>query len=183
MKPILFLASLAALATASSADAALLKFTINGAYDLHGPYSATFFLDSSPAVDPSAVFDDYAFYLTGVAFADAPSGFAAIQFFNDDPVNGGGGLIIFDNDDFSILFDATDGKQYYTGPEASPTFLPGLYTNLQGLGNSLDRGTFSLEISAVPEPASWAMMIGGFALAGSAMRRQRRRVSVSFRAA
>jgi hypothetical protein len=36
----------------------------------------------------------------------------------------------------------------------------------------------SLSISAVPEPTSWAMMIGGFALAGAAMRR--RRTSVSF---
>lgn len=32
--------------------------------------------------------------------------------------------------------------------------------------------TFSATIAAVPEPASWAMMIGGFALAGGAMRRR-----------
>ena len=36
-------------------------------------------------------------------------------------------------------------------------------------------GTFSavLAPSAVPEPASWALMIGGFGLAGAALRRQR----------
>jgi hypothetical protein len=33
-------------------------------------------------------------------------------------------------------------------------------------------------VQAVPEPASWAMMIGGFALAGAAMRR--RRATISF---
>lgn len=35
------------------------------------------------------------------------------------------------------------------------------------------RGTADA-INAVPEPATWAMMIGGFALAGAATRRQRR---------
>ncbi len=35
-----------------------------------------------------------------------------------------------------------------------------------------------VETAAVPEPASWALMIGGFALAGAAMRR--RRATVSF---
>jgi len=34
----------------------------------------------------------------------------------------------------------------------------------------------SLDISAVPEPATWAMMIGGFALAGAAMRRRKAEV-------
>lgn len=33
---------------------------------------------------------------------------------------------------------------------------------------------------AVPEPATWAMMIGGFAMAGSALRRQRRRQVLQF---
>jgi len=33
---------------------------------------------------------------------------------------------------------------------------------------------------AVPEPATWAMMIGGFGLAGAAMRRRQRIVSTSF---
>jgi len=35
----------------------------------------------------------------------------------------------------------------------------------------------SLDISPVPEPATWAMMIGGFALAGAAMRRRKPIVS------
>ena len=38
--------------------------------------------------------------------------------------------------------------------------------------------SFTLLSSGVPEPASWAMMLGGFSLVGSAMRR--RRASVSF---
>ena len=47
--------------------------------------------------------------------------------------------------------------------------------NLQPGSNS---DAFTLLSSGVPEPASWAMMLGGFGLVGSAMRR--RRTSVSF---
>lgn len=51
----------------------------------------------------------------------------------------------------------------------------GALTNL----GSTDRGLFGIAIAPpVPEPASWAMMIGGFALIGSMMRRQR--VSAAF---
>lgn len=39
----------------------------------------------------------------------------------------------------------------------------------------LDNVVFSTNVSAVPEPAAWAMLIGGCGLAGGAMRRQRRR--------
>lgn len=39
--------------------------------------------------------------------------------------------------------------------------------------------TFSATITAVPEPANWALMIGGFGLVGGAMRR-RARVSVTY---
>jgi hypothetical protein len=42
-------------------------------------------------------------------------------------------------------------------------------------GNRLNnQGGVSIRITAVPEPASWALMIGGFGLAGAALRRQRR---------
>lgn len=36
-------------------------------------------------------------------------------------------------------------------------------------------------VSSIPEPRGWALMIGGFALAGAVMRRRRRAVSVTFR--
>jgi PEP-CTERM motif len=42
---------------------------------------------------------------------------------------------------------------------------------------TLDNLTFG---QAVPEPAAWGMMIGGFALAGAALRRRQVRTSVSF---
>lgn len=47
-------------------------------------------------------------------------------------------------------------------------------------GSSSYSGTVNYSVSAVPEPATWAMMIGGFGIAGVAMRRRARRVAVSF---
>lgn len=48
-----------------------------------------------------------------------------------------------------------------------------LLTTADPLGLSYDN--FSFQVSnAVPEPATWAMMIGGFGLVGAAMRRRQR---------
>ncbi|MBK6491333.1 MAG: PEP-CTERM sorting domain-containing protein [Sphingomonadales bacterium] len=38
----------------------------------------------------------------------------------------------------------------------------------------------ALGFSSVPEPSSWAMMIGGFGLVGGAMRKRRRRTQHSY---
>jgi len=46
------------------------------------------------------------------------------------------------------------------------------------LGGTGELASATLSISAVPEPATWALMIGGFALAGMQMRR--RKTSVGF---
>ncbi|KQS04035.1 hypothetical protein ASG11_07050 [Sphingomonas sp. Leaf357] len=40
--------------------------------------------------------------------------------------------------------------------------------------------TYSPAASAVPEPATWAMMIGGFGMVGGALRSRRRKTTVSF---
>lgn len=42
------------------------------------------------------------------------------------------------------------------------------------------RGLTATAIPAVPEPATWGMMIGGFAMAGAAMRRRKAATSVRF---
>ncbi|MEG3123520.1 PEPxxWA-CTERM sorting domain-containing protein [Sphingomonas sp. GB1N7] len=59
------------------------------------------------------------------------------------------------------------------------------YTTLTdaGSGQTLDvpftiNGTVAA--SAVPEPATWAMMIGGFGMVGGAMRSRRRKTTISF---
>lgn len=59
-------------------------------------------------------------------------------------------------------------------------------TNLRFSADPATSATFfglaldNVSITAVPEPASWALMIAGFGLVGSAMRRRRETVRVSF---
>jgi hypothetical protein len=50
-------------------------------------------------------------------------------------------------------------------------------TGAQGGNSGIGVGTPSVD--AVPEPATWAMMIGGFGLVGGALRRRRSLASVS----
>jgi len=51
------------------------------------------------------------------------------------------------------------------------------YDNMDGM--IVDNMTFTAA-SEAPEPATWAMMVGGFGLLGAAMRRRRTRTSVRF---
>jgi hypothetical protein len=101
---------------------------------------------------------------------------------------------------FSFTFDLGDMLAGTTAGHMTPTLTPGVFNSfvtytvtsgtgrflgasgvLSGVGlldrrptrpvNHLDISG-SLDLPAVPEPASWAMMVGGFALAGCAMRRR-----------
>ncbi len=49
----------------------------------------------------------------------------------------------------------------------------------RGTGNAFEYDTIAVQAGAVPEPASWAMLITGFGLIGSALRRRRRRVAMA----
>lgn len=62
-----------------------------------------------------------------------------------------------------------EGPPVFEGPTDAPVFLPGTYAMI-----SEQQFAYTLRIAAVPEPASWAMMIGGFGLAGMAVRRRRK---------
>jgi len=42
---------------------------------------------------------------------------------------------------------------------------------------AVDAGRYTLSVAGVPEPTSWALMIGGIGLTGGALRRRRARVS------
>ena len=50
----------------------------------------------------------------------------------------------------------------------------------QLFGNALALTAGAAGLGAVPEPATWAMMIGGFGMVGGSMRYRRRKTAVSF---
>lgn len=78
--------------------------------------------------------------------------------------------------DFSADADSTNNLR-----SISLTFGGGVLmdrmTFVSTAGGRLNTGLDNVGITAVPEPATWAMMIGGFALAGAAMRRRTTRFS------
>jgi len=162
------LSLLAAVAAAAlvpaSADAALLTFTITG------DYQASFTIDSNPTLNEYIGGTGLVLWNVAVA-AEGATGPADIGFFD---ASLGGGLSIIDYSDFSPFFVA-DGPQLYSGTVRAPVFGIGTFelTEYEGTG----RYTLTIAeagAAAVPEPASWAMMIAGFGLAGTALRRRPR---------
>ena len=160
--------ALVVVAAATPAEAATYLFTLTG------PATASFSLDSSP----TPTFTDASQGLFALANVDgtlngSPATFT-LQFFLTAP-NGGG-------------FDAIDppttvslnGPQLFTGALTSPTFTLGTFDLSPTAFNTPPAGPYSLSIreasGSVPEPASWAMMLGGFGLVGGVMRSRQKAV-------
>ena len=72
----------------------------------------------------------------------------------------GGGLLV--GNPISSPINTT-GPQSYTGNEAAPVFVPGVYVESDG----------SIVTISVPEPATWATMLVGLGMIGFAVRRRR----------
>jgi len=93
------------------------------------------------------------------------------------------GLFYFDNDYYSttpvfdgggILFSTASGTEYNFWGN-NPTSYTLYSANVNGYSFN-SNGTFDVSV-AVPEPASWALMVAGFGVAGFAMRNRRQRTA------
>lgn len=162
LKAMLLAAPLALVST--SADATVYRF------DLSGVYAATFSIDSDLLAPPADSGSDY-FLVGDVAgtFDGMAQVASSIQF--STLASNGGVTIELSNGDFRGFF----GSQLFTGMTTMPSFTPGQYA----LTSDIDGGTAMLGISAVPEPATWAMMIAGFATIGLSVRRRKTVIAVA----
>lgn len=146
---------------APAAAVEMVSFTATGAFD------ATWTLPKSPT--PDVVFTD-AFRINDVAITFNGSPVTALIEFYD--AGGGGGACA---DIVCSLFDLY-GPALFSGSVTAPTFLTGTFSLNQGSPSGPGVRLTIADIGnggVIPEPATWAMLIAGFGLVGSALRRRR----------
>ncbi|NNM75940.1 PEP-CTERM sorting domain-containing protein [Sphingomonas sp. ID1715] len=200
MKKLAF-AAIAALGLAGTADAAVLtlqSITTNGPSNFTYNYQATLGPDEGVRTGDRFVIFDFGGYITGSAFSGSPDLVASVQ--NTTP-----GVLVTPgfNDDPNI----TNLVFTYTGPDfrnttgplapfsfpligANSTFgrvaVDAFFTLTTKNNPASERnqpiftlGQVSVPVGGVPEPATWAMMIGGFSLVGASARRRSRVMQVT----
>ena len=146
-------ALVATLLSSTAANAAVLNFAIGGS----DPFS--FQIDQMPKI---LVSNDILFKIENIKTNDGFTGSA--KFYTNAYF---GGLIVDVGP--NTRFDAL-GPQLFTGPTNAPTFLTGTFLTNHG----------TVTISAVPESATWGMMLVGFGMMGGALRYRRRTTNVAF---
>lgn len=147
-------------------DATPINFNITGAY------AASWTLDSSP--EPDFTDGGYRFNIYDVKgdFSGASTPLVDLIFYSQ---RFEGGMAIEDFYAGGNALLVTRGPQIYGGTEDAPTFKVGTFQ----LTDFYNSNSYTLAISetptsTVPEPATWAMMVLGFSMAGTAFRRRLR---------
>lgn len=142
---------------------------IVGATD--GTYSATF---GRSGILSGAFVDTYSFTLPQYLLSSAIIGTSAVKVGGKD-----------DLDISSVFFNGVELSANKSKKDQNETFVinevmvkAGQLNTIVIKGTGRGNGSYGAQavFAPVPEPASWAMMIGGFAFVGGAMRRRKTRV-------
>jgi hypothetical protein len=196
MKKLLF-AAVAAVVLAGPAGAAVITLSgiaANGPNDFTFTYQGTLGPDEGVRNGDRLIIYDFRGYIDGSVFSPSANLVASTEFsspsglvapgFDDDPNivnlvftytgpdfrNAGGPFAPFD-------FDGLGARSRFGGTAADAFFTLTTKNNPDGLPGGSNTAVYTLgsvTVPAVPEPATWAMMLGGFGLLGATMRRRAR---------
>ncbi len=197
------LAATAAVAFAGSANAAVITLqgvTNNGANDNTFTYQGTLGPDEGLRSGDRLVIFDFAGYIAGSIFTPAGTVVGSTELTSSDPVTPGfndnpnlvnlvftytGPDIRNSGGPFAPLdFNGLGARSTLSGTVADAFFTLTTKNNPDGQPGGSNTAVFTLgqvsvPTAAIPEPASWAMMLGGFGLLGGAMRRPHRIAAVT----
>lgn len=164
MKKLAFGMAAAMVVAASPACAAPLLFNFSGPSG-----TAIFQLDSNPTPDFSQTFigsDQFSFNDVAGTFGGVAGTASTISF-------GNGIFASLSISAANLGFTQFSGPTLFTGSPDHPTFLTGSFTLINPFfGNG--QLTISPVAAAVPEPATWGMMILGMGAVGYALRRRQK---------
>lgn len=183
---------------ASAAVVSLQTITPNGPTDNTFTYQSTLGPDEGLRAGDRLVIFDFAGYVDGSIFATVANFTASVENTSVDAI-----VLPGQNDDPTIpnLVFTYNGADFRTtgGPLASldlnsfgarstfsATTTDAFYTQTTKNNPPAEAGTAAFQVGtvrvpagAVPEPATWAMMLGGFGMMGAAMRRRSGAVRVT----
>lgn len=130
-------------------------------------YTATWQLSSTPTPDDFFTGESFTVWNASGSFPGTATAVTDPTFFN---AARGGGMSIYDfNAGVSLL--STDGPQLFSGTEGAPTFSLGAFAMTAYRGSDQYSLTV-VQVGAVPEPGSMALLLGGLLAVGIAQRRK-----------